>query len=218
MIRVRKSTEIPLSLQSPNCSRYDGEDVREVLFNDHDGKCYLCEQKIRKSFQIEHLKAKADGYYPELRYSWSNLFLACPYCNGRKPNDFDQILVPTSVNIEDIIEQRINFGDSLVVHQSKQQTKSINHTISVLDRLFNGRSGLRDFKGQLLYEDLQREISFFMELLLKYRSDHDEINKQAIIDCLHRSKEFLGFKYWIIRDNDLLNQEFSDFIVWNKTD
>lgn len=57
-----------------------------------------------------------------------------------------------------------------------------------------------------------------MELLLKYRSDHHEINKQAIIDCLNKSKEFLGFKYWIIKDNDDLNEEFSDHIVWNKID
>lgn len=218
MIRVKKSNDVPLSLQIPNCTRYDGEDVRELLFNDHFGKCYLCEQQTGKSFEIEHLKAKAEGFYPELRYSWGNLFLACPYCNGRKPNDFDQLLDPTTVNIEDIIEQRINFSDSKVINRSCQKNESTNQTISVLNRLFNGKSGLRDVKGQILYKDLQREISFFMELLIKYRLDHHETNKQAIIDCLHISKEFLGFKYWIIRDNEDLNQEFCRYIVWNKTD
>lgn len=77
MIRIRKSAEIPLSLQTLNCSEYDGEDVREILYNDHDGKCYLCEQKIGKSFQIEHLKAKAVGFHPELKFTWANLLLAC---------------------------------------------------------------------------------------------------------------------------------------------
>lgn len=216
MIRVRKSAEIPRSLQVFNCSEYDGDDVRKLLFNDHDGKCYLCEQKIGKSFQIEHLKAKAVGFYPELKFIWSNLFLACPYCNGRKPNNIDQIIDPTTINIEDVIEQRVDFAENKVVHQSMQQSDSINQTINVLEKLFNGKSGLRDFKVQVLYKDLQREISFFMELLRIYRSDRQNINKQAIIDCLNISKEFLGFKYWIIIDNVEFKEEFCDYIIWNK--
>src|ERR1700722_16017775 len=98
MIRVRKSAEIPASLLVANCNSYDGQDVQEALVTDQHEKCYLCEQKTTKSFQIEHHKAKAAGYHPELKYTWSNLFLTCGYCNGRKPNDFD-LLDPVHHNI-----------------------------------------------------------------------------------------------------------------------
>lgn len=78
MIKVRKAKGIPGSLQKNPCTAYDGQDVQTQLITDHDGKCYLCEQLTHKSFEIEHLKPKAEGYYPELRFKWNNLFLSCP--------------------------------------------------------------------------------------------------------------------------------------------
>ncbi len=66
MIRVRKSTDTPRSLQLENCHHYDGQDVQESLYSDQYGKCYLCEQETHKTFQIEHLKPKDEGYSPEL--------------------------------------------------------------------------------------------------------------------------------------------------------
>ena len=112
MIRISKSSDIPPSLSKNNCSNYDGQDVQKALVADQHQKCYICEQKINKSFQIEHHKAKATGYYPELKFNWSNLFLACSYRNGRKPNDFD-ILNPVNHNIEEIISHHLDLSAKL---------------------------------------------------------------------------------------------------------
>jgi uncharacterized protein (TIGR02646 family) len=106
MIRILKFPEVPASIQKPDCNRYDGQDVQDKLVADQHGKCYLCENKPHHNFVIEHLKPKAEGYYPELKYKWENLFLSCQYCNGRKPNSF-LILDPTKINVEEIIEQRM---------------------------------------------------------------------------------------------------------------
>ncbi len=215
MIRVNKTAEIPPSLQEAFCVHYDGHDVQESLYNDHHGKCYLCEQQTGKNFEIEHLKSKATGYSPELEFSWTNLFLACKYCNGRKPNSFE-ILDPTTINIEDVISQHIDLYSKKVEFKSSQSGLNVQHTIELLDKLFNGKTRIRDKRGQILYEDLHREISFFFEMLIQYKSTKNSKNKQIIIDCLSINKEFLGFKYWIIKDHNMYD-EFNDFMVWNKT-
>ena len=215
MIRVNKAAEIPASLLVENCNHYDGQDVQETLYSDQYGKCYLCEQETHKTFQIEHLKPKDEGYSPELKYEWTNLFLSCGYCNGRKPNSFE-ILDPTINNVEDLIIQRIDLYSKKVEFQSLPSDINTQHTIDLLTRLFNGKSQIRDKRGQILFEDLNREISNFLEMLLTYKSNPDEANKQIIIDLLHISKEFLGFKYWIIKDSGFYN-EFQEFMIWNKT-
>ncbi|MCO5948650.1 HNH endonuclease [Mucilaginibacter flavidus] len=215
MIRVVKSADIPPSLLVDICNSYDGQDVQKALVDDQHQKCYLCEQKTTKSFQIEHLKAKATGYFPGLKYTWSNLFLSCPYCNGRKPNDFT-ILDPTSNNIEDIISHRLNLTSKSATFESIKNDDLQDNTISLLDKIFNGKNQLRDIKGEILYKDLEREIVFFLGLLNDYKALPSQENKQKIIDSLLITKEFLAFKYWIIKDNPSLYNDFSSYMVWNK--
>lgn len=153
MIRVYKSSIVPASLLVDNCSNYDSQDVHETLVADQHEKCYLCEQKTTKSFQIEHHKAKAAGYHPELKYTWSNLFLSCPYCNGRKPNEYS-LLDPVDNNIEVIITHRLDLSTKLAVVASIRAGIQEDYTVRLLDRLFNGKDGLRDIKGEILFKDV----------------------------------------------------------------
>jgi len=103
MIRVNKTPQIPLSLLAENCNRHNSEDVKELLLKDQHQKCYLCEQLTGKSFQIDHLRAQAANRYPELKFTWTNLFLICPFCNQRKSESFE-ILEPTLHNIRFYID------------------------------------------------------------------------------------------------------------------
>lgn len=215
MIRVNKAAEIPTSLRSENCNRYDGQDVQDALFSDHHGKCYLCEQETHKNFEIEHLKPKAEGFSPELKFDWTNLFLSCKYCNGRKPNNLE-ILDPLKVNIEDVIIHKFDLNLGIIVFFSDSDDPTTLQTIKLLSILFNGKSNIRDIKGKILFDDLNREILNFLKMLLQYKSNSNEENKQIIIDLLHISKEFLGFKYWIIKDSGFYD-EFKEFMIWNKT-
>jgi len=215
MIRVHKSANIPASLLVDNCSHYDCQDVQDALVNDQHEKCYLCEQKTTKSFQIEHHKAKAVGYYPELKYTWSNLFLTCGYCNGRKPNDY-YLLDPVHYNIEDIIAQRLDLSTKSAIVTSTIPGVQEDYTVVLLDKLFNGKNHIRDIKGQILYNDLEREIVFFMGLLNDYKTSNTQENKRKIIHSLRITKEFLAFKYWIIKDHADMFDEFKDYMIWNK--
>lgn len=69
-------------------------------------RCAYCESAIRHEGHIEHFRrknrARPDGY-PELTFSWSNLFLACgskSHCGhfkdrpGSQPYDADQLIKP----------------------------------------------------------------------------------------------------------------------------
>ena len=81
MIRVKKCSVAPASLS--RTKRYDGEDVKKQLLEDHHEKCYICERRLVTDFEIEHFKSQDN--HPELKQEWSNLFLVCSYCNGKNP-------------------------------------------------------------------------------------------------------------------------------------
>ena len=106
MIRERKSENVPSSLLTT--SQYDGEDVKAQLLEDLHEKCYICERKLGTDYEIEHFKSINN--YPGLRQEWTNLFMACGYCNKKKSSSFDDNLYPLDTNIEDEIEQRIDFS------------------------------------------------------------------------------------------------------------
>jgi uncharacterized protein (TIGR02646 family) len=213
MIKVSKSATVPASLLVDNCTSYRGQDVEISLVNDQHEKCYLCEQKTNNLFEIEHFKAQA--VHQHLKYEWTNLFLSCPYCNSRKPNDFD-LLDPIDNSIEDILAQRINLSARTAEITSLRPGLQETFTVSLLERIFNGKNRLREFKGELLFRKIEGEIIFFLSLLLNYKIENTPENKQKIIDSLLITKEFLAFKYWIIKDNATLYDEFKYYMVWNK--
>lgn len=213
MIKVRKSADAPPSLLVGDCSSHDGQDVQEALILDSDQKCYLCEQFVNKTFQIEHNKSQS--LFPHLKYEWTNLFMSCPYCNGRKSAGFD-VLDPLTNDVEELITHHLDLAQKSILFTTDPLNVQAVSTVSLLDKLFNGKDNIRDVKCKVLYEDLQREYVSFLQFLLDYKTDNSAINKQKIIDSLLITKEFLAFKYRIIKENTSLYDDFKDDIVWNK--
>lgn len=75
---------------------YGSEEVRTALNELYHGKCGYCESEIQpvSTEHIEHYRPKGritgirtPGYY-WLGYEWTNLFFACPSCNGTKGTKF----------------------------------------------------------------------------------------------------------------------------------
>jgi len=214
MIRVYKQEVVPASLQKDDCNKYDDQDVQVALYDDQNSKCYLCEQNAGKSTQIEHLRPKAETCFPELKYKWTNLFLSCPYCNGRKSNAL-LILDPANNNIEEIIVQRLDAANKKLEFTSDSNNNEVIDTIALLNRLHNGKNGLRDRKAKAFYNDIELGVNSFLKYLLNYKENLSDENKQIVIDSLKVDKEFLGLKYWMIKDYGF-NNDFKDEIVWNK--
>lgn len=212
MIRVYKSTKIPLSLCKQNS--WAEEDVIRQLCSDQHGKCYLCERKLTTDFQVEHCKSRIN--HPELMFAWSNLFWCCGYCNGKKSGTFDNLLNPSEANIEELIKQTFDFPTTKVIFESRESSSPIEGTIVLLDRIFNGSGKFRTIREQQFYDYAKSRILFFQKIILDWLSNPSDELYESIKEQLSIDSEFLGFKYWIIQSNALLFGTFGESIEWNR--
>lgn len=213
MIQLQKTTIAPDSLTTKK--RYDGEDVKALLAKDQYDKCYICERQRTTDFHIEHLHSQKN--YPVERYNWENLFFACSYCNGRKSDKFDDIVNPTKEAIEEKIVQKLNYRDNKADFITNDTSETIQQTIKLLNRIFNGKqSNLRDFNEKAFFRDFSARMSVFEQAVYDYLSAPTQETKEIVRELLSIEQEFLGFKYWIIKNNPTLFEEFSNNIIWNK--
>lgn len=210
MIQLQKTTTAPASLA--NKKRYDSDDVKDLLAKDHYDKCYICERQRTTDFQIEHLHSQE--HYPNERYNWENLFFACSYCNGRKSSFFDGIANPTKEAIEEKIVQNLNYNKA--DFDTNDTSEAIQQTIKLLNRIFNGKNAIRRVKEERFFEEFLSKMNNFEKAINDYLSAPTPETKQVIKELLSIKEEFLGFKYWIIKNNPTLLAEFSNDIIWNK--
>ena len=94
MIKIQRP-ECPAILQGAarDSDLYRHPDVVSELWNMQHGKCCYCERRIPATGHgksVEHFAPK--GIFKDRRNHWSNLFLACPKCNGTKSNQFPVLL------------------------------------------------------------------------------------------------------------------------------
>ena len=213
MIQLQKTTIAPDSLTTKK--RYDDEDVKALLAKDQYDKCYICERQRTTDFHIGHLHSQKN--YPVERYNWENLFFACSYCNGRKSDKLDGIVNPIKEAIEEKIVQKLNYRDNKADFITNDTSETIQQTIKLLNRIFNGKqSNLRDFNEKAFFRDFSIRMSVFEQAVNDYLSAPTLETKEVVRELLSIEQEFLGFKYWIIKNNPTLFREFSNNIIWNK--
>lgn len=214
MIREYKYSSAPASLAAQ--SKYDGQDVLDQLFADHHDKCYLCEMKVKQFYQVEHLKSQE--HFGELKFNWTNLLLSDGYCNGKKKENFDDILNPNQVNIEDVIEQRIDSINRTALFVSSDTSIPTQQTIKLLNRIFNGTYSpkLRKKREEEFYKEVEQKFNAFNKIVLDYLTNPNLQTENAVREELAIDKELLGFKYWVIKDTPKLLAVFANDIIWNK--
>lgn len=94
-MEIIRQGDYPPSGSSRNYdSRYKLEDIKACLREIYHNKCAYCETSLEQ-LHVEHYRPKRGGYY-WLVYSWDNLLLSCPICNGNK-RDFFPILAQSKV-------------------------------------------------------------------------------------------------------------------------
>jgi bacteriophage lambda ninG protein len=212
MIQLQKTTTAPASLA--NKDKYYGEDVIDLLAKDHYDKCYICERQLTTDFQVEHLHSQK--HYPDEKYNWENLFFVCSYCNGKKSANFDGIVNPTKEAIEEKIVQKLNYRDNKADFIRNDTSKAIEQTIILLKRIFNGKNAIRKVREEKFFKEFISKMNNFEKAINDYLSAPTPETKEVIRELLSIEQEFLGFKYWIIKDNPTLFREFSNNIIWNK--
>lgn len=213
MIKEKKSKNVPATLS--NIGKYNGEDVYAQLMEDQHGKCYICERKLVTDYEVEHFKSKNN--HPELIQEWTNLFLACRYCNGRKSDSFDDNVDPLTTNVEEEISQRIDFRQNKAIFTTSVSDQPHHNTIRMLNLFYNGKGDrkLRNLKEERFFNYTKGKVLDFMRKINDYITDPTESNKHIVMEELSIGEELLGFKYWIISDNGLI-PDFKNNVVWNK--
>ena len=214
MIRVCKSPTEPATLASKG---YKDDAVRTAIDADQDGKCYLCEREMGTDMQVEHLKSQKHAAH--LKNVWTNLFLACSYCNGKKLENYDGILDPTGSDIEKLIRHRYDSAQDEFVFlpTDDHPTAEVSKTINLLNLIFNGaKPGLSTIKERKFKRQFQSAYVAFNDCLSAYLKNPCSNTRQKVADALSHKAEFLGFKYWIILSSPVLAQEFKTEIIWNK--
>lgn len=211
MIRERKDKNIPSSLLTT--SSYDGEDVKRQLLTDQHEKCYICERKLGTDFEIEHFKSKEN--YPDLVQDWTNLFMACGYCNRKKSSSFDNNVYPINVNVEDEIEQRIDFEKNKALFTASIDDETHHNTVNMLSLIYNGRKKMRTIKEERFFDDAKQKMIRFVRMVNDFIMNPSSQNRSMLANELSIEQEMLGFKYWIIRDYHL-EEIFKKEIVWHK--
>lgn len=213
MIKVYKSPTVPKSLSATKA--YNGEDVKNQLLLDHKGKCYLCERSRDTDWEIEHFKSQKNA--PELIREWGNLLLTCSYCNGKKLNHYDNILNPVFIEIENEIHQKINHAEKraefIPINGESTEKKD---TIALLNRLYNGKRGIREINEERFFEKCLSVMNAFSGMVVRFLLHPSTDVERAIEESLGVDKEMLAFKYWVIRSNKTLEDRFSERLVWNK--
>ena len=214
MIKIYKHFDSPKSLSKK--VSWTEEDVIEQLKSDQRAKCYLCERIQTTDFQVEHHKSRSN--YDNLKFTWSNLLWCCNYCNGKKSSFYDNLLNPIEENIEDLIQQTFDFPNAKVIftNTTGNASEEIDSTISLLNRIFNGSTGIRKIREQRFYDYALSKITAFQETVISWLITPTVEIQNSIMEQLNIDSEFLGFKYWIIKSNNTLLKTFGQNIVWNK--
>lgn len=213
MIRQKKDSNVPKSLSTTKSYRRD--DVQRQLMEDQHEKCYICERIRKTDFEIEHLKSQSN--HEELTQEWNNLFMSCGYCNRKKSSDYDEIVNPLTIDVEDVIQQELDFRNKKAKFTSLTTDTSVEKTIELLNVIYNGTRKCRKFREKQFIEEIISIVSSFCKMTLDYLANPNEENRKAIIDDLSIDQEALGFKYWIIKSEPKLEKTFANYIVWNKT-
>ena len=209
MIHIHKSKNSPLELESKG---YTDDAVKEQLLTDQHDKCYLCERKFHTNYQVEHLKSQKN--YPALENEWTNLFMACEYCNGKKLDDYDDILNPAAIHVEMVISQKYDAKNEMFCFEpvGKVVDENVrNKTVALLNRLFNGKDPkMPTLKEQRFRKEFRMVYNAFQESINDWIKHQDDAEKLKTIEsALGNEEEYLGFKYWLIESIPQLKEKLA---------
>lgn len=220
---------LPKSQPAPDClahqktkasGDYKCGDVLTRLAKDFKNKCYLCEDKTATSINVEHFIAHQGDI--NLKFDWQNLFYACGHCNNVKLAKYNALLNCTT---DKAIEQKIrysikSFPKELPQFSALNDASNTQHTVELLQAIFNGTTDLKKLESANLRKKLLTEINIFGQILDSYFEYQDnELDEEAIKLLpqikLHINKTacFASFKRWIIKDNEALMAEFGQYLT-----
>lgn len=212
MIRVRKSENAPEELAT---NGYKDDQVKRAILDDQDEKCYICERKVTTDYQVEHLVPQAKN--DEEANDWSNLYIACNYCNDKKKTSFDNLAHPDTYNVEEVIVHSFDAMKEQVVFTTTSTDPGVLQTVKLLERMFNGTNPpKRVLMETRFYNQFKMRYNHFQSVVHDYLSGRTEEMRPVIESLIGIKSDFLAFKYAVIMGNETLRRDFGEMVRWNK--
>lgn len=212
MIRVRKSENAPEELAT---NGYKDDQVKRAILDDQDEKCYICERKVTTDYQVEHLVPQAKN--DEEVNDWSNLYIACNYCNDKKKTSFDNLAHPDTYNVEEVIVHSFDAMKEQVVFTTTSTDPGVLQTVKLLERMFNGTNPpKRVLMETRFYNQFKMRYNHFQSVVHDYLAGRTEEMRPVIENLIGIKSDFLAFKYAVIMGNETLRRDFGEMVRWNK--
>src|SRR5690606_29358077 len=220
MVYFEKSNPAPVCLEVEKAKAngdYKCDNVLEKIKTDFKNKYYICNYKEPVTINVEHFRPhKGDK---NLKFQWENLLWSCGHCNNIKLDNYDDIIDCTV--IDEDIENRIKimmrpYPKETVFIEALDQNQSTISTSELLNAVFNGTTKLKTIEASNLRNKVLEDISEFQQYLINYYKDgfepEDKANFLANIKRhLKKSSNFTAFKRWIIRENEVMREEFEQY-------
>lgn len=217
MINITKSIPPPACLEQEKekaSGKYNCGDVLERLQKDFHNKCYICESKAITSINVEHFIPHKGN--KNLKFDWENLFFSCGHCNNTKLDNYEDILNCT--NPEHDVVNWIKYelepfpkGKAKITPEKKNDPL-VQNTVQLLNAVYNGTTPLKEMESENLRELLREEYLDFQRQLDSYYSTQNDEEKTSyrriIIEQLEKSSPYTAFKRWIIKENEVLKNDF----------
>lgn len=166
-----------IKLSRPDCphpaaldaGNYKHPTNKEALVKASNGKCMYCESIITHIDygDVEHIKPKAAGKFPELEYEWSNLGLVCGKCNNEKSDKFYAEAPFIDPYTEDPSEHLIALGTMIA-----QRNGSVRGEVTIREIALN--------RPELLEKRLVRMNMILVALNAAYRTPVEVLRKAAL--------------------------------------
>ena len=206
MIKINKRP-LPNGITIAHENDYRSGVVFQMLVEDCNEKCYICEDSVHTSPNVEHRVSHRND--PVLKFDWNNLLLACGHCNNTKLDKFDGIIDPTQINPEEFIELSLGYDDEVrpyvVVRKIKGNT-DVDITINLLLDVYNGsRTPMKKLACISLRRKLMAELLKFKKVLDEFKANPNNATESAVKSELSDKSLFAAFKRNMVSDISLLH-------------
>jgi len=155
--------------------RYKLDDIRLALIAVYKHKCAFCEQKVEQ-YHVEHYRPKKIYYW--LAFSWDNLIMACPNCNGPKGTNFDLGTGRTRIIFNNTVANLKLINSSSARYDVIEEPKMVNPEVT-------NPKGLIRFQMSGIIESDDERFKYTIE---KCKIDRTYLNddRRKILDVFRR--------------------------------
>ncbi|MDR0380877.1 MAG: HNH endonuclease [Oscillospiraceae bacterium] len=209
MIKIQKRP-LPSDVVIKREKDYRSGPVFQMLVADCHNKCYICEDSLHTSPNVEH--RISHKHAPALKYDWENLFLSCSHCNNIKGDKYDGMIDPAQCDPEQVIALSMGLDDELrevVIVSKTGGDEAVDITVALLNAVYNGtHTDMKKYACQQLKNKISNELAWFQQKLDDYKNHPGDDTKAAVAGRISEDALFAAFKRKRVREDPQLAPVF----------